>query len=68
MWTLVLPCVRLDCRSRVLCMYGRYVVIMSLPASANFSDTVKTRIKDMSWDGFQADVVLIYWPTVTPQL
>ena len=49
-------------------MYGRYVVIMSLHVSANFSDTVKTRIKDMSWDGFQADVVLIYWPTVTPQL
>ena len=27
-------------------MYGRYVVIMSFPVSANSSDTVKTHIKE----------------------
>ena len=34
--------------------------------SANFSVTVKTDIKCVV--GVQADVVLIYWPAVTPQL
>ena len=34
-------------------MYGRYVVVMSLPVSANFSDTVRTCVL-----GARADVVL----------
>ena len=36
-------------------MYGRYVVIMSLSVSTNFSDTVRTCVV-----GVQADVVLSY--------
>ena len=41
---------------------------MSLPVSANFSNTVKTHTKEHVLWGVQANVVLIYWPTVTPQL
>ena len=42
-------------------MYGRYVVIMSLPVSANFSDTVKTHIKEHMLRGFR---LMLFCPTV----
>ena len=35
------------------CVYGRYVVVMSLPVRANFSNTVKTHVKERALWGFR---------------